>query len=51
METYAVVYQIKPGGFAGQVRGITQGLIEQCSHRHRSRSVALECAEKMLSRA
>ena len=51
METYAAVYQIKPGAFAGQVREITSGLIEQCSHRHRSRSVAIECAEKMLSRA
>ena len=51
METYAAVYQIKPDVFAGQVREITSGLIEQCSHRHRSRSVALECAEKMLNKA
>lgn len=51
MDIYAATYQIKPEVYAGQVRDVTMGLIEQCGHRHRSRSVALACGEKMLEKA
>lgn len=51
MFTYAAVYQIKPGKYAGQVRNVIEGLISQCEHVHKSRSIAQDCAEKMLDKA
>lgn len=48
-DTYAAVTQIKPGKYAGEVRNVLVGQISQCAHGHKSRSIALTCAEKMLS--
>ncbi len=45
--TYAAVRQIKPGQYAGQVRNIFAGALAECGHKHKSRSAAMKCGEKL----
>lgn len=49
MDRYAAVAQIKPGKYAGEVRDIVSGRVAVCAHTHKRRSVALNCAEKLLA--
>lgn len=48
-DLYAAVRAVKPGQYVGQVRSVSGGgspLIE-CPHVHRSRSIAMRCAERL----
>ena len=49
-DTYYAVVQLEPGRYAGEVRAVHGGQIDMCSHSHKRRSLAADCARRLLKK-
>ena len=49
-DMYHAIVQLQPGRYAGEVRDVHGYQLEECSHSHKRRSLAADCARRLLKK-